>query len=71
MATIAAFFAASLFMRRMVSSVLPEVLHTSTKALERFTFGRYPLKTLTSTPPEARNQSAMMSPADAEPPLAT
>ena len=39
-ATMAAFFAASLLMSRIVSSVLPEVLQTRTNALARLTFGR-------------------------------
>ncbi len=40
MATILAFLAASLRMSSIVSSVLPDVLQTSTNVLERFTLGR-------------------------------
>ena len=53
-----------------VSSVSPDVLQIITRVLSRFILGTFPVKTETSTPPEERNQSEMMSPAVAEPPTA-
>ena len=53
-----------------VSSVSPDVLQTITRAPSRFILESPPLNTETSTPPDERNQSEIMSPAVAEPPTA-